>query len=142
SSRHIRRARVGEITPRAQSLELRPGDTLILTRSLEPGRPAQYNEKNELMSPATIGVTLPEFFDCVRQGEPIWLDDGRIGGIISAVEPDQVTVEIRQAPAAGVKLGEEKGMNVPETTLRVNCLTDEDLKALEFIVKHADILVF
>ena len=44
-------APVGAITPKAQSLGLKVGDTLILTRSLEPGRPAQYNEKNELVNP-------------------------------------------------------------------------------------------
>ena len=113
---------------------------MILTRSLEPGRPAQYDENNELVMGATIGVTLPEFFDCVRQGEPIWLDDGKIGGAITAVEPGCVTVEIKQARAAGAKLGAGKGINVPETKLRVSSLTEEDLKALEFIAKHADIL--
>lgn len=138
--RNASRARVGAIAPKAQSLDLKPGDTLILTQSLEPGRPAQYNENNQQVTPATVGVTLPEFFDCVRQGEPIWLDDGKIGGTISAVEPGRVTVEIHQAPAAGVKLGAGKGINVPETKLRVASLTKEDLEALEFIAKHADIL--
>jgi pyruvate kinase len=124
--RNVRRARVGAIAPKEQSLNLKPGDALILMRSLEPGRPAQYNENNEQETPATIGVTLPEFFECVRQGEPIWLDDGKIGGTITAVEPGRVTVEIKQAPAAGAKLGAGKGINAPETKLRVASLTDED----------------
>ena len=113
---------------------------MILTRSLEPGRPAQYDENNQLVTGATIGVTLPEFFDCVGQGEPIWLDDGKIGGTITAVEPGRVTVEIKQAPADGVKLGAGKGINAPETKLRVSSLTEEDLEALAFIAKNADIL--
>jgi pyruvate kinase len=138
--RNARRARVGAVAPKAQSLELKPGDTLILTRSLRLGRPAKYNESNQQVTPATIGVTLPEFFDCVRQGEPIWLDDGKIGGTITTVEPGRVTIQIKQAPAAGAKLGAGKGINVPETKLRVASLTDEDLEALEFIAKHADIL--
>ena len=138
--RSAHRARVGAIEPKAQTLNLKPGDTLILTRSLEPGRPAQYDENNQLVTGATIGVTLPEFFDCVGQGEPIWLDDGKIGGTITAVEPGRVTVEIKQAPAAGVKLGAGKGINAPETKLRVSSLTEEDLEALAFIAKHADIL--
>src|SRR5262249_41157601 len=119
---------------------LKPGDTLILTRSLEPGRPAQYNKQNELVSPAKIGVTLPEFFDSVHAGESIWLDDGKFGGAISAVQADQVTVEIQQAPPGGAKLRAEKGINAPETNLQLASLTEDDLKALEFIVKHADLL--
>jgi pyruvate kinase len=140
--RTTRGARVGEIAPKTQSLELKVGDTLVLTRSLEPGRPALYDESNELVSPARIGVTLPEFFDSVQPGEPIWLDDGKIGATVSKVEADHVTIEIKQAPAGRAKLGAEKGINAPETNLQVTALTEDDLKALEFAVKHADILEY
>jgi pyruvate kinase len=77
------RARIGRMPPRQQVLTLRLGDELVLTRSLEPGRPARFNEHEELVSPARTGVTLPEFFDSVEPGQPIWFDDGRIGGIVS-----------------------------------------------------------
>jgi pyruvate kinase len=135
-----RRARVGPIAPRPQVIQLKQDDTLVLTRSLEPGRPAQFDVNKQLVSPARIGVVLPEFFDCVQPGEPIWFDDGKIGGVISAVEADHVTVKITQARAQGEKLGAEKGINVPETNLRIASLTGEDRTALEFIVKHADIV--
>ena len=135
-------SRIGPIPPTAQALRLKKNDTLILTRSLEPGQPAGFDEHKQIISPPRIGVTLSEFFDCVREGEPIWFDDGKIGGIIKAVEPDRVTVEITHAPASGAKLGAEKGINVPETDLRIASLTPDDLKALEFIVKNADIVGF
>jgi pyruvate kinase len=135
-----RSAKVGHLPPRPQFLILRPGDTLVLTRSLEPGHPARFNQDQELVTPARIGVTLPEFFDAVQPGQPIWLDDGKIAGIISRVAPDQATMEIKHAKAAGDKLGPEKGINVPETDLRTPSLTAEDLKALAFIVKNADLL--
>jgi len=138
-ARH-KRGRVGHLPPKPQTLLLRPGDTLILTRSLEPGRPARFDEDHKLVTPACIGVTLPEFFDSVQTGQPIWFDDGKIGGIISHVAPDQVTVEIQHARVEGDKLGAEKGINVPETNLKAVSLTAEDLRALAFIVKNADIL--
>ena len=72
--------------------------------------------------------------------EPVWLNDGKSGGAVSTVESSRITIEIKQAPAGGAKLGGGKGINVPETNLQVSSLTEEDLKALEFIVKHADIL--
>jgi pyruvate kinase len=133
-------AAVGPIPPRVQTLRLNKGDVLVLTRSLEPGQPAQFDENNQLISPAHIGVSLSEFFDCVRPGEPIWFDDGKIGGVIASVDHDRVSVEITQAAATGAKLGAEKGINVPETNLRLASLTADDLKALEFIVQHADIV--
>jgi len=123
-------------------LLLKKGDRIVLTRSLEPGQPARFDEKQQLASPARIGVTLGEFFDCVRVDEPIWFDDGKIGGIVRDVGRDEVNVEITHAPASGAKLGAEKGINVPETNLRIASLTPEDKKALEFIVRHADIVGF
>ncbi len=73
-------------------------------------------------------------------GEPIWLDDGRIGGVIRKVAPDKVSVEITQARPAGEKLGAKRGINVPESHMRLSSLTKEDLEALPFVVKNADIV--
>jgi len=136
----LRLAHIGAIPPKEQSLRLAVGDTLILTRSLEPGRPAKYDKKKQLISPARIGVTLPEFFDCVRSGEPISFDDGKIGGIVREVAPEKVSVEITHARPTGEKLSAEKGINVPESTLCLSSLTKDDLEALNFVVKHADIV--
>jgi pyruvate kinase len=141
-SRTVRRARVGPIAPKLQTLELKRGDRLILTRSLEPGQPARPGQHGEVVGPARIGVTLPEFFDCVQPGEPVWLDDGKFECVVSAVEPAQVIVEIMQAPVEGGKLGAGKGINVPATNLPVAPLTEDDLKALESVVKQADIVAY
>jgi pyruvate kinase len=135
-----RRARVGAIPARDQTLRLKVGDTLFLTKSLYPGRPAQRDSKEDVIEPAQIGVSLPEFFDGVRSGEPIWLDDGKIGGVIGNVSPDRVSVKITQARMVGEKLGAEKGINVPESQLGLSSLTKDDLEALPFVVKNADIV--
>ena len=138
----VRRACVGAIPAREQTLRLKLGDTLFLTRSLKPGRPAQRDSKDNLTRPAQIGVSCLKFFSGVRSGEPIWLDDGKIGGVIRKVAPGRVSVEITQARPAGEKLGAEKGINVPESHLHLPSLSDEDLQALSFVVKNADILSY
>ena len=79
-AKSLRLTSAGAIPPKPQTIRLNLGDTLVLTRSLDPGQAAKYDKKKQLISPARIGVTLPEFFDCVRPGEPIALDDGKIGG--------------------------------------------------------------
>ena len=140
--KRIQRASVGPIPAREQTLRLKLGDTLILTRSLDPGRPPQRNSKENLITPAQVGVSLPEFFDGVKAGEPIWLDDGKIGGVIRTVTPDKVSVEITQARPSGERLGAEKGINVPESHLHLSSLTNEDLEALPFVVKNADIVSY
>jgi pyruvate kinase len=132
--------KISTLPPTEQVLRLKQGDSLVLRRSLEPGRPARLNEKNEIVVPAEIGITLLEFFDCVRPGEPIWFDDGKIGGIVREVTPAKVTVEITQARPAGETLGAEKGINIPETELRLGALAPQDSEILGFIVNHADII--
>ena len=137
-----RRVRVGPLPPLEQPLRLHPGDSILLTHSLKPGVPARYDDQGNLLSAARIGITLPEFFNSVRKGEPVWFDDGKIGGVVKDVAPDKVTVTITHARPSGEKLAAEKGVNVPETALRLPPLTEEDLRSLRFIVQNADIVGF
>jgi pyruvate kinase len=132
--KRVSRARVGSLPARPRTLLLHPGDVLLLTRDPGDGKPPSD------AGPLTIGVTLPQFFDSVETGQPIWFDDGSIGGVIEEVKPDAVRVRIVQARAAGQKLGAEKGINIPETDLQIAALTSEDRANLEFAATHADIV--
>jgi pyruvate kinase len=143
SSRHAGgklQARVGDLPRKLEPVVLRRGDTLEILRSSAPGRTAVYDHQGRLLSPAMIGVAQPDFLDYVRVGEKIKLDDGKIGGIIRVVDADKIKVEIVQARAKGSTLRAEKGINLPESELRVSPLTTDDLSALDFVAKNADML--
>lgn len=73
-------------------------------------------------------------------GESIWFDDGKIGGVIESVESQQVTVRITQARVRGDKLRADKGINLPDSTLRLPALTEKDIRDLPFVAAHADIV--
>jgi len=133
-------ARIGELPQKAQAIVLRRRDTLVILRSSLPGRAAVYDQQGRLLSPATIGVAQPDFLDHVLVGEKIKLDDGKIGGIIRGIDTDKITVEIVQARAKGSALRAEKGINLPESDLQVSPLTADDISALDFVAKHADML--
>ena len=133
-------ARVGDLPEKPQSLVLRRGDNLVIVRSSVPGRAAIYDQLGRLLSPAMIGVAQPDFLDHVLVGEKIKLDDGVIGGVIRAIDDDKITIEIVQARAKGSRLRAEKGINLPESELRVSPLTTDDISALDFVAKHADML--
>jgi pyruvate kinase len=137
-SKSTRWTRVGPITGKPQALSLKSGDSLVLTRSLEPGRPVQRGDEGEVLAPARIGVNLSVLFDRIRPGDPIWLDDGKFGGVVTEVGQGEVTVRIDQAPLGGARLGAQKGINVPATDLGLPALTGEDQEALQFIARHAD----
>lgn len=133
-------AHVGDLPPGEQALILKKGDALILTRELLPGSPARYGDEKELLAPARIGCTLPEIFDDVRPGERIWLDDGKIGGTIEAVEPGEIRVRITHSRARGDKLWADKGINLPDSSLRLPALTPKDIADLPFVAAHADLV--
>jgi pyruvate kinase len=131
---------VGNLAPPEQTLILHQGDTLVLTRQLIPGKPATCDDKGRLLSPTSIGCTLPEVFALARPHERIWLDDGKIGGIITAVTADQIHVAITEARANGAKLGADKGINLPDSDLKLPSLTAKDLDDLPFIAANADLI--
>ena len=142
SGKVLRKAqtRIGQLPALPQTLLLKPGDTLKLHRGSTPGKPAIHSKAGELIAPAEIGISLPELLDQVKPGQPIWFDDGKIGGVLRTVTADSATVEITQARPEGENLGAEKGINLPETYIGISALTSEDREALKFIVKHADIV--
>lgn len=133
-------ARIGELPAKPQAILLKKSETLKLTSSLEPGRPAIFDEHGKLVSPARIGVTLPEIFSDVRAGESIWMDDGKIGGIIRSVDEEEIEVEVKHARVYGERLLGDKGINLPDSRLRLPALTEKDLKDLSFIARHADLV--
>ena len=139
SRRAPRHGSVGELAPTPQEIVLAPGDSLLLTREDVPGRPAT-TAAGGAIEPARIGVTLPEIFEDVLAGESIWLDDGKIGGVIRSVTREQIEVAITHAKPGGSKLGSDKGINLPDSTLRLPPLTPKDLADLGFIAAHADLV--
>ncbi|MGK7221469.1 pyruvate kinase [Kocuria flava] len=127
------RARLGELPAVEQSVRVRTGDTVVLTRDLTPApAPAE--------GPYRIGCSLPEVFADARPGQPVWIDDGRIRCRIRTVDPDEIELEVLQAGPGGAKLKAEKGINLPQTQLRLEALTDEDRAHLPFVAEHADVV--
>ena len=132
--------RLVETPVHEQALTLRTGDLLVLTPERVLGRPATCDDAGRVIVPAQIGVTLEQVFADVQPGESIWFDDGRIGGLVKSVEPERVIVQITQARPGGEKLRAGKGVNLPETNLRLSPLTGKDLEDLRFVVAHADLV--
>ena len=131
---------VGSLAPREEPIPVHSGDTLIITRDRTPGRAATRDERGRVLTPAHIGCTLSQVFDDVRSGDRIWIDDGRIGGLIEAVEADRVIVRIDRARLKGEKLRADKGINLPDSPLKLPALTPKDVKDLQFVVRNADLV--
>jgi len=133
-------AEVGAPSQNKQFILLKPGDTLLLTNTGLPGRPAVYDAAGRLVTPAALPCTLPAIFGDVQPEERIWFDDGKIGGVIESVDADAIRIRITAAKPGGDKLGADKGINLPDSHLRLPGLTEKDLADLAFIAEHADLV--
>jgi pyruvate kinase len=131
---------VGTLPEVTQPLLLKTGDRLRLLPPEQIGAPAEIGAHGEVIRPAAIPCSLAAVFDAARAGEPIWFDDGKIGGRIERNDGREIIVEITQAGPNGSKLRPEKGINLPETELAVPAITDDDLRHLGQLAEHIDII--
>ena len=134
--------KLGELLPLEQNLVLNVGDTLLLTKEAIPGKNAELDEDGSVKSPAHISCTLPEIFNDVKNGEPIYFDDGKIEGTIKEVQEDKLTIKITYAKDTGGKLKADKGINLPDSDLKISGLTTKDKKDLEFVGEYANAVNF
>lgn len=122
---------VADLPEVRQHLFVRKGDRVHLLRDMSP-QPATQT------GPHRIGCSLEAAFTDAEPGQRILFDDGKIAGMIVSVAPDEIVVEVTRAGVDGVKLRAEKGINLPDTTLRIPALTEVDRSHLPFVAANAD----
>jgi pyruvate kinase len=132
--------RAGRIPPIEQRLRLHLGDHLLLTsHPLSEAGPRPGADGRSGSTPA-ISCTCPEALAFVRPGHSIWFDDGKIGGVVRAVRPSGLEVQITRVSEEGAWLAADKGINLPDTNLDLPPLLDKDREDLRFIARHADVV--
>ena len=133
-------ARIRDLPPTEQTILVKPGERLLVTANQDPGQQAIRDGAGKVLDSARIGCTLPEIFADLEVDQQIWFDDGKIGGRIVQVTPENLAVEITYARPDGSKLGADKGINLPDSRLRLPSLTAKDIEDLHFVVRHADMV--
>lgn len=122
-----------------EKIRLEKGDRLWLERERKPGKDAHTQEKKKA-DIASVGCALPEVLDDVKVGERVYFDDGKFGGKVVEIGPRGALIELDLAPPGGARLKQDKGINLPDTSLSLPALTSDDLDALDFVTAHADIV--
>ena len=130
--------RIGELPSMEQPILLRPGDSLILHGNGLPGAPAVEDADGNIVEPAHISCRLPEVFGFVGVGDRVSLNDGKIAGVVHSVSDKQLEIEIRKAKPTGSRLRGNRGINFPDSDIKLPGFSSVDKANLEFIVKHAD----
>ena len=118
---------------------MKEGDILVLCKDPAPGEPALTDENGITIKPAHISCTFPGIFSCIKPGESVLFDDGKIGGKIQEVSDREIILQITRAKPNGSKLRADRGINFPESSRAFCGMSEKDKKDLEFIALHADI---
>jgi len=116
-------------------LRLRVGDRLVLTRESDATMPGDGEP-----TPACIACSLPEAFAVTRCGHQVWLDDGKLGGLVESVDRHSIELRITAAAPKGTKLRAGKGINLPDAVLAIDLLGPHSEDALRFAAERADIV--
>uniref|UniRef100_A0A1J3DJC0 pyruvate kinase n=1 Tax=Noccaea caerulescens TaxID=107243 RepID=A0A1J3DJC0_NOCCA len=127
---------VVDVPPKESFVRLRAGDLLVITRE------GSFNDERSVTVPGAHRITCPcgYLFDSVKPGETIGFDDGKTWGVIKGTSSSEVIVSITHAGPKGTKLGSEKSINIPQSDIRFKGLTSKDIKDLEYVGSHADMV--
>ena len=115
---------------------------LLLTPGNVDGKPAEYDDSGVLIHPAQIGCTLSSLIEKLEIGQPVWIDDGKLGAIVEAMTEQGALLRVTVAKAGGVRIQSDKGINFPEAEFNLPPLTQKDLTDLDFVCVHADLVGF
>lgn len=83
-----------------------------------------------------VYITYPQFPKDVKAGENILIDDGKL--LLQVVSTNGKD-EVKAIVSHGGILSSKKGVNLPNTKISLPCLTEKDLKDLDFALnQHVD----
>jgi pyruvate kinase len=117
AGKRVGRGHIGSLPPAASFIRLERGDHLIVRLGDAPGSPAVVADDGSIGTPATISCDLGDVFRAVAVGDRMLFDDGAIETVVERVTHDGLEVIVQRPESA--KLKAEKGINLPDTTLRL-----------------------
>ncbi|MGB5539244.1 MAG: pyruvate kinase [Gammaproteobacteria bacterium] len=132
---------IGDFTGKPQVIRLFPGELLLLRRDNQPGMAASTTGDGSVR-PAQIGCSHPDIVTLLRVGDSVWIDDGKLGCIVTETRAEGALLKVTHAGPRGARIRSGKGINLPDTALPLPALTANDLDDLDFVCAHADIVGF
>jgi pyruvate kinase len=129
---------VGVTKPQPIEINVEAGNILRLYRDTRLGHAGDNNRFGD--DPPSISCTYPHILDQVKVGHRVFIDDGKIEAIVGSSNDEYLELEIVSPHGILAKIRSNKGMNFPDSGIKIPALTQEDVRNLEFIVKNADMV--
>jgi pyruvate kinase len=123
-----------------RSISLKAGDFFLLTSSPEAGFEGKRGGTGTFENEPRIACTAPEIFPHIKAKETVLFDDGKIEGHVVEKNEDGLRIEVTRTDAGGGKLRADKGVNFPDSDIKINGLTAKDRTDLEFVARYAEIV--
>ncbi len=136
-ARKAYRGRVRNLATQVDPIRLFEGDELLIAEDCL-GRSARRDTDGNVIEPARIGCSFTGIAAFVKPGDPIFIDDGKIGLEVTAVDEGVIRCRVTHAKATGTLLKEEKGINFPESHIAIPAITDADRESLKAVIGFAD----
>lgn len=116
-----------------QGPKLRVGKMPNDAYELVEGKEVIFTTNKDDQKGDKLYITYPDFAKDVKVGERILLDDGKL--MLECTASDKKK-EVRAKVLFGGILKSNKGVNLPNTKISLPCLTEKDLKDLDFVLDH------
>lgn len=120
-------------------LSVKEGKKVLITHPAIPLHELQTKDKRPL---DIIYIEPRELLQCVKAGEHIYFDDGKFEAVIMEATDGYVLAEFIGMATKKPLLRPGKGINVPDSELTIQPLTEEDRKNIPFICRYADMVGF
>ncbi len=131
---------IGPLPATESCILLRVGETLVLTADASPGVPEIRDPEGVLLEPGRIPFSLPEVLADIRPGQRVMIDDGKAAAVVEGCDGARAVLRMTRVPGTGLKLRADKGINLPDTDMRIASMPAEDERHLGFIAANADML--
>ncbi len=116
-----------------QGPKIRIGEVENNAVELKDGAELRFTTKPCIGNNKIVYITYPQFPKDVKEGEKILVDDGKLSlMVISTNNKDEVVTKVTH----GGILNSKKGVNLPNTKVSIPCLTEKDLKDLDFVLQN------
>ena len=115
----IRLGQIGDVNGTG-GMPINVGDELVFQRKTTIGENGR------------VSTTLETFVDDVQPGHRIYIEDG----LLRFIATEKSTNEVRANCIAGGVLKNAKGINLPDTVVKVPSITDRDWECVDWALQH------
>jgi len=126
---------VGPIKAQPIEIKVEAGNALLLYRDN-----TKLGHSGSEDKPAGISCTHPDILSQVKVGHRVFIDDGKIEAIVRSLHEGYLELEITSPEGITAEIKSNKGMNFPDSDIRIPALTSEDIKNLNFVATNADLV--